>query len=129
MNADAVLAILRNNERDLRARGVRRAALFGSVARGDNRPGSDIDIMIEVESDADIGVFEYVAIKEHTARGIQLCGTSARCPCSDLDRQPRIARPRMEERPLGSFCKGGLQCQQRAQWVLVQLWGKRKAVP
>ena len=67
MNADAVLAILRKNERALRARGVRRAALFGSVARGDSRPGSDIDIMIEVEPDADIGVFEYVAIKEHIA--------------------------------------------------------------
>src|SRR3954452_10027781 len=67
MKTDDALAILRKNERDLRARGVRRAALFGSVARGDNRPGSDIDIMIEVEPEADIGVFEYVAIKEYVA--------------------------------------------------------------
>jgi len=67
MKIDDVLAILRKNERDLRARGVRRAALFGSVARGDNRPGSDIDIMIEVEPEADIGIFEYVAIKQYIA--------------------------------------------------------------
>ena len=67
MKTDDVLAVLRKNERDLRARGVRRAALFGSVARGDNRPNSDIDILIEVEPEADIGVFEYVAIKEYVA--------------------------------------------------------------
>ena len=60
------LAILRN-ERNLRMRGVCRAALFGSVARGDDRPGSDINIMIEIEPEADIGVFEYVAIKEYIA--------------------------------------------------------------
>ena len=67
MKTNDALAILRKNERDLRARGVRRAALFGSVARGDDRPGSDIDIMIEIEPEADIGVFEYVAIKEYIA--------------------------------------------------------------
>jgi predicted nucleotidyltransferase len=67
MKTEDALSILRRNERDLRARGVRRAALFGSVARGDNPPGSDIDIMIEVEPDADIGVFEYVAIKAYVA--------------------------------------------------------------
>jgi hypothetical protein len=33
----------------LRARGVAHAAVFGSVARGEQRPGSDIDIMIDVE--------------------------------------------------------------------------------
>src|SRR5436190_7082119 len=67
MKTEDALLILRRNERDLRARGVRRAALFGSVARGDNRPGSDIDIMIEVAPDADIGLFEYVEIKEYIA--------------------------------------------------------------
>jgi predicted nucleotidyltransferase len=45
---------------------VRRAALFGSVARGDNRPDSDIDIMIEPE--AHIGVFEYAELKEYSAK-------------------------------------------------------------
>lgn len=67
MNTEHALTILRKNERDLRARGVRRAALFGSLARGDNRFGSDIDIMIEIEPDADIGVFEYAEIKQYIA--------------------------------------------------------------
>jgi len=51
----------------LRARGVCHAALFGSVARGDDRPDSDIDVMIEVDPEAHIGVYEYVALKEYIA--------------------------------------------------------------
>ena len=67
MTTERALAILRHHERDLRARGVRRAALFGSVARGENRPDSDLDIMIEVEPLARIGVFEHAALKEYIA--------------------------------------------------------------
>jgi predicted nucleotidyltransferase len=65
MKTEEALAILRRNERDLRARGVRRAALFGSVARGENRPDSDIDIMIEIEPDARITVYDYAGLKEY----------------------------------------------------------------
>jgi len=58
---------LRQNEAALRARGVSHAALFGSRARGDSRPDSDIDIMIEVDPAAGIGVYEYVALKDYIA--------------------------------------------------------------
>src|SRR4051794_15076378 len=58
---------LRQNEAALRARGVSHAALFGSRARGDNRPDSDIDIMIEVDPAAGIGVYEDVALKDYIA--------------------------------------------------------------
>jgi predicted nucleotidyltransferase len=67
MNTKEALEILRRSEPALRARGVRRAALFGSVARGDNRPDSDIDVMIEIDPDAPIGVFDYVGLKEYIA--------------------------------------------------------------
>ena len=62
MDKDAILARLRGHEAELRARGVIHAALFGSRARGDNRPDSDIDIMIDIAPDAEIGVWEYVGI-------------------------------------------------------------------
>jgi predicted nucleotidyltransferase len=43
------------------------AALFGSVARGGNRSDSDIDIMIEIDPDARMTVFEYADLKDHIA--------------------------------------------------------------
>ena len=54
MKTQEALSILRRYEGDLRARGVRRAALFASRARGDNRADSDIDIMIEIEPNASL---------------------------------------------------------------------------
>lgn len=67
MKTEDALTILRRHESDLRARGVRRVALFGSVARGDNRPESDIDIMIEIEPEARITVFDVAGLKEFIA--------------------------------------------------------------
>jgi predicted nucleotidyltransferase len=67
MNSIEALDTLRRSEPALRARGVRRAALFGSVARGDNRPDSDIDILVEIDPEAHIAVFDYVGIKDYIA--------------------------------------------------------------
>ncbi len=67
MNRDEVIATLRAHERELRHRGVLHAALFGSVARNEAKRSSDIDIMIELEPDAPVGVFEYVGITQYLA--------------------------------------------------------------
>ncbi len=67
MNAQAVIATLRRHESALRAHGVSHAAVFGSVARGDNRPNSDLDILVEFEPGAEGTIFDYVRFKEYVA--------------------------------------------------------------
>ena len=67
MNSPDAIAILRQSEPALRERGVLHAALFGSVARGENHSGSDVDIMVEINPEARITVFDYVELKEYIA--------------------------------------------------------------
>jgi uncharacterized protein len=62
MKSDEAIAILRRHADDLRARGVQHAALFGSVARGDAGPDSDIDVMIELDPSVPFDVFRYVGL-------------------------------------------------------------------
>lgn len=67
MRRDDIIARLREAEPALRARGIRRAAVFGSVARGDDRPDSDIDILVEFEPGQEGTIYDYVALKEFVA--------------------------------------------------------------
>jgi uncharacterized protein len=65
MKRDEIIQKLKEREADLRAQGVTHVALFGSIARGDDRPDSDIDIMIELDPAARVTMFDYVEIKEY----------------------------------------------------------------
>ena len=67
MDRQNIIATLRESESALRALGVAHAALFGSRARGDHGPDSDIDIMIELEPLARVGVWGYAGLKDYLA--------------------------------------------------------------
>lgn len=49
MRRDEVVSKLRAHEPELRAAGIVRLAVFGSVARGDNSPDSDVDLMADFD--------------------------------------------------------------------------------
>lgn len=61
---DKAISILRANQEALRARGVLHAAIFGSVARGEAHPGSDIDVLVEMDAAKRIGLFGYAGLCE-----------------------------------------------------------------
>lgn len=67
MTRDEVIARLKEAEPALRARGIRHAAVFGSVARGEQRPDSDIDILVDFDPAARLTIYDYVGIKEYVS--------------------------------------------------------------
>src|SRR5438093_70818 len=67
MKRDQIIATLRAAEPELRRRGIRHAALFGSAARGEERPASDIDILVEFEPGEEGTIYDYVRLKEYVA--------------------------------------------------------------
>ena len=62
MDRDAAIDVLRAHEPELQRLGVRHAAVFGSVARGEHHAGSDLDVMIEIDEEAVRDVFDYVGV-------------------------------------------------------------------
>jgi hypothetical protein len=58
-----VLQTLRTHQNELRRLGVSHAAVFGSVARGEASADSDIDVLVELDEDRSMGIFEYARLK------------------------------------------------------------------
>ena len=67
MNVEQAIDTLRRAESDLRSKGVLHAGLFGSVARGENRPDSDLDILVELDPAARMTIYDYVGLQEFIA--------------------------------------------------------------
>ena len=66
-----MLATLRAHEPELRARGIEAITVFGSVARGDARASSDVDLAIRPGTAFSAGGFDYFGrieqLREHLA--------------------------------------------------------------
>src|ERR1700730_7408137 len=67
IDREEIIAALRAHQTELHRRGIRHVALFGSVARREGKRTSDIDILIELDPQAPIGLFEYVGITQYPA--------------------------------------------------------------
>ncbi len=63
MKRDEVLRALAEHRVELTELGVHSVAVFGSVARNEARPDSDVDLLVEFGKP--VGLFEVVAVKEY----------------------------------------------------------------
>jgi predicted nucleotidyltransferase len=60
---ETIIAKLRDIAPAIRAEGVTKLAIFGSRVRGDNRPDSDIDILVEVAPDASFSLLNLIGVQ------------------------------------------------------------------
>ena len=79
MDRDTVLATLSNNRQLLQQYGVGNIRLFGSVARGEAWEASDVDLLVEFEPSAKIGVFEFSRLRRELSRLLG-CGVDLATP-------------------------------------------------
>lgn len=63
MTRDEIVDKLRATAPALKAEGVTRLAIFGSRARGDERPDSDLDVLVEVDPDAAFSLLNLVGVE------------------------------------------------------------------
>lgn len=69
-----VLSTLHEHEDELRKRGICHAAVFGSLARGESGADSDIDVLVDLDPDRPMGLFEYARVRLYIS---ELLGGSA----------------------------------------------------
>ncbi len=84
---DTCLSLLRERRAELRKAGVRRIALFGSVANNRATADSDIDLLVEFDPRAHVGLIEFVDLRNHFvslfARDVDLVSLRALDPEKD----------------------------------------------
>lgn len=61
MERDEVLSILKRRRQKLKKFGVRSLSIYGSIARGQARKTSDVDILVDLEKP--VGLFEFARLK------------------------------------------------------------------
>ena len=85
--AEDVIATLRAHQAELHRAGIRHLSLFGSAARGDATVDSDVDLVVELDPEAHIGLFALGALEQRLA---ELIGCRV-----DLLPEP-IEKPRLQ---------------------------------
>lgn len=64
ITCDAVLKRLRANKAVLDRYGVTSIAVFGSTARNEARPKSDVDILVDFSEEKMPGIFDFLRLKQ-----------------------------------------------------------------
>ncbi len=84
MARDEIIAALRREAPLFRQEGVRSVALFGSQARGDARPDSDVDLLVDYEPTARVSLVDFARLQrvlsERIGGKVQLTKTPVKRP-------------------------------------------------
>lgn len=86
MRKAEAIALLRAHEAELRAAGIASLSLFGSTARDEQTPLSDVDVAVTLRRDIRIGLSEYVGLHD---RLIEVLGMATDM-VSEPARRPRV---------------------------------------
>ena len=68
MEQARILNKLSENRQLLQAYGIKDIRLFGSVARGEAGAGSDVDLLVEFDPSAHIGMFEFSRLRRELSQ-------------------------------------------------------------
>lgn len=63
MTREEAIARIKPHEAELRAAGITSLALFGSIARGDQREDSDVDLMCEIDRASGMSLIEFAGLQ------------------------------------------------------------------
>lgn len=94
-SADQVVDVLRAHDAELRAAGIRHLSLFGSVARGEAQPSSDVDLVAELDPEAHVGLFRLVGLQRRLSEILDQPVDLLPEPVENPRLQAKIDRDRM----------------------------------
>jgi len=95
MDQQTVLSRLNSNKDRLRALGLKRLSLFGSMARGEASAGSDVDLAVVLDEAAHIDLFRFAAISEQVSRLLDMPVDLVAEPTRNPRMQANIERDRL----------------------------------
>ncbi len=68
MTLEDIRQRLKDHRKDLEAEGVRSLAVFGSTARGEAEPTSDIALLVELDPDPRVGLIRFLGLQDRLSK-------------------------------------------------------------
>jgi predicted nucleotidyltransferase len=91
MERERILAVLREHEQELKAAGLLHLRLFGSVARGENGPESDVDLLFDYDESSTRNLLRAYGFQDEMS---EMLGVSTHLSCA------KYMRPALREQAL-----------------------------